>query len=435
MNSPAANPVIHLELHTGDLQGAVSFYAQLFGWQPERIRAGAGSYLALGMGDRVGGGVVECAAKQPLWLPYVEVPRRGRDHRSGEGSRRRGPARPARGAGGLAQRRRGSRTAARSPSGRRRTALAGRNSPTAAPRRISGVVTARRTMEREPVSAPVRGELRYWTELARLLADPRFHRVAPGHDPRPVLLIPGFLAGDASLTALAGWLRRRGHRVRGSGMRINVGCAGRELTRLEGEARRVRPAADRDRAEPRRDPGARSGRRPSGVRHRLGHARLACPRSTGRLALGAAHRPLLRPPRRPRGAGCLLERLPGRRLLRRVPVPARSPARPGPADPGRLLPQRRDRGLAGVPRSRRAAASRSTEAIAGWRSTPASTESSRTCSSGRRRPHPGDERPGCDVPARRERRHPDAHRRRQHLRGPAASVRRSCGRWSRASST
>jgi hypothetical protein len=74
MNSPAANPVIHLELHTGDLQGAVSFYAQLFGWQPERIRAGAGSYVALGMGDRVGGGVVECAAKRPLWLPYVQVP-------------------------------------------------------------------------------------------------------------------------------------------------------------------------------------------------------------------------------------------------------------------------------------------------------------------------------------------------------------------------
>jgi triacylglycerol lipase len=88
-------------------------------------------------------------------------------------------------------------------------------------------------MEREPMSAPVRGELRYGLELARLFATPRFLRVAPGNDPHPVLLIPGFLAGDASLTALAGWLRRRGHGVRGSGMRINVGCAGRELTRLE----------------------------------------------------------------------------------------------------------------------------------------------------------------------------------------------------------
>lgn len=94
-------------------------------------------------------------------------------------------------------------------------------------------MSAWQTMEREPVSAPVRGELRYWPELARLLADPRFHRVTRGRDPHPVLLIPGFLAGDASLTVLGGWLRRRGHQVRGSGMRINVGCAGRELTRLE----------------------------------------------------------------------------------------------------------------------------------------------------------------------------------------------------------
>ena len=160
---------------------------------------------------------------------------------------------------------------------------------------------------------------------------------------------------------------------------------------------------------------------------RLGHARLACTRSAGRLALCAAHRAVLRPARRPRGAGCLLERVPGRRLLRRVPVPARSPARPGPADTRRLLAQRRDRGLAGVPRSRRALRRGRREATAGWRSTPASTESSRTCSTGRRRRHPGDERPGRDVPPRRERRHADAHRRRQHLRGTAATLRGAAG--------
>jgi uncharacterized protein len=74
MNSKAANPVIHLELHTGDLRGAVEFYAQLFGWRPERIQAGTGSYLALGMGNGVSGGVVECKAEHPLWLPYVDVP-------------------------------------------------------------------------------------------------------------------------------------------------------------------------------------------------------------------------------------------------------------------------------------------------------------------------------------------------------------------------
>jgi predicted enzyme related to lactoylglutathione lyase len=73
MERPLPNSVVHLELHTGDLRGAVAFYASLCGWRPERIHAGAGSYLALGMGSGVGGGVVECEAKQPLWVPYVEV--------------------------------------------------------------------------------------------------------------------------------------------------------------------------------------------------------------------------------------------------------------------------------------------------------------------------------------------------------------------------
>ena len=74
MNTRSVNPVIHLELHTGDMWGAVEFYTRLFGWHPERIRAGAGSYLALGMGNGVGGGVVECKSEHPLWLPYVDVP-------------------------------------------------------------------------------------------------------------------------------------------------------------------------------------------------------------------------------------------------------------------------------------------------------------------------------------------------------------------------
>jgi predicted enzyme related to lactoylglutathione lyase len=74
MSHPSSNSVVHLELHTADLRGAVDFYARLFGWRPERIHAGASSYLTMAMGDRVGGGVVECAADHPLWLPYVEVP-------------------------------------------------------------------------------------------------------------------------------------------------------------------------------------------------------------------------------------------------------------------------------------------------------------------------------------------------------------------------
>lgn len=67
-------PVVHLELHTGDRAGACEFYTRLFRWRAETIECGlAGSYLALGLGGEVDGGIVECPARRPVWLPYVEV--------------------------------------------------------------------------------------------------------------------------------------------------------------------------------------------------------------------------------------------------------------------------------------------------------------------------------------------------------------------------
>ncbi len=83
------------------------------------------------------------------------------------------------------------------------------------------------------MSAPLAAELRYWPELARLLAGSRFRAPTRAEQRPPVLLIPGFMAGDASLAVMAGWLRRRGHRVRFSGIRFNADCAGQELRRLE----------------------------------------------------------------------------------------------------------------------------------------------------------------------------------------------------------
>jgi uncharacterized protein len=69
-----SRPVVHLELHTGDLPGACEFYDRLCGWRAERIDAGGGSYWALALGGGFGGGgVVECSTPQPMWLPYVEV--------------------------------------------------------------------------------------------------------------------------------------------------------------------------------------------------------------------------------------------------------------------------------------------------------------------------------------------------------------------------
>jgi uncharacterized protein len=68
-------PLVHLELHTGDPDAARWFYAELLGWQPERVQTRAGHYLALDLGSEVGGGIVECGTPAPIWLPYVEVDR------------------------------------------------------------------------------------------------------------------------------------------------------------------------------------------------------------------------------------------------------------------------------------------------------------------------------------------------------------------------
>jgi triacylglycerol lipase len=90
--------------------------------------------------------------------------------------------------------------------------------------------------------APAWGELRYGAELARLLADGQLrspHRIAGAP---PVMLIPGFMAGDASLAVMRSWLRRRGHRVAMSGMIANVNCAERAVARLEEQLARF--AAD-----------------------------------------------------------------------------------------------------------------------------------------------------------------------------------------------
>ena len=73
MMRPCSKPVVHLELHTGDLPGAEGLYARLCGWRTEQIDTGCGSYLALELGGGIGGGIVECETRRPLWLPYVEV--------------------------------------------------------------------------------------------------------------------------------------------------------------------------------------------------------------------------------------------------------------------------------------------------------------------------------------------------------------------------
>jgi len=49
---------------------------------------------------------------------------------------------------------------------------------------------------------------------------------------RSILLIPGFMAGDASLYPFANWLRARGHQVYFSGILANTDCPRRAVDRL-----------------------------------------------------------------------------------------------------------------------------------------------------------------------------------------------------------
>jgi predicted enzyme related to lactoylglutathione lyase len=69
------HPIVHLELHTSDLAQARSLYCELLHWRPERVATDSGSYLALDLGGRLGGGIVECDTPRAIWLPYVQVER------------------------------------------------------------------------------------------------------------------------------------------------------------------------------------------------------------------------------------------------------------------------------------------------------------------------------------------------------------------------
>jgi triacylglycerol lipase len=77
-------------------------------------------------------------------------------------------------------------------------------------------------------------ELRWQLELYRLLVDPVFRgRGVPRGDGRPVLLMPGFGAGDYALRVMANWLRRLGYASFTAGFVTNTGCSDMAIERVE----------------------------------------------------------------------------------------------------------------------------------------------------------------------------------------------------------
>ena len=93
----------------------------------------------------------------------------------------------------------------------------------------------------EPLTTPTKArwwgahikEFRWQAELTRLLADPVWRGVGcPRGDGGPVLLIPGVLAGDQSLSVMASWLRKLGHSPKRAGISFNVACSDIAVDRL-----------------------------------------------------------------------------------------------------------------------------------------------------------------------------------------------------------
>lgn len=77
------------------------------------------------------------------------------------------------------------------------------------------------------------GETRLFGELLRFEVEAVTGSGPKPRDWRPVLLIPGLLAGDVSLYPLAAKLSPLGHRIFFSGIWCNVRCPRRTLKRLE----------------------------------------------------------------------------------------------------------------------------------------------------------------------------------------------------------
>jgi pimeloyl-ACP methyl ester carboxylesterase len=80
---------------------------------------------------------------------------------------------------------------------------------------------------------PIWREARLGFELTALLRDPVYEGdgAAAGNG-QPVLLLPGYMAGDDSLGMMTTWLRRTGRRPHKAGIRLNVGCAAGTMQRL-----------------------------------------------------------------------------------------------------------------------------------------------------------------------------------------------------------
>ena len=209
-----------------------------------------------------------------------------------------------------------------------------------ASRFVDPVATATRRMSTEPAQAlndasetarasapagaglPLRwwgrplAETRWILELSRLLIDPVFAgRDVLRGDGRPVILMPGFLAGDQTLVVMAAWLHRIGYRPHVCDFIVNVSCSDRAVERVE---RRIESVARQHSSRVALIGHSRGGhyartlaaRRPDLVSHAISmgsdlHGMLGC--STPTLSAVSGVRAILRSTGRARSPACLTD--------------------------------------------------------------------------------------------------------------------------------
>jgi len=70
-----ANPFVHVELQTTNVEKAKSFYTTLFDWKLEDVPIPNGAYTMISVGEGTGGGMMQHPAPgaSSAWLPYVLV--------------------------------------------------------------------------------------------------------------------------------------------------------------------------------------------------------------------------------------------------------------------------------------------------------------------------------------------------------------------------
>ncbi|HEX5279655.1 MAG TPA: VOC family protein [Micropepsaceae bacterium] len=71
-----ANPFVHIELTSADLEESKRFYGSLFDWKLEPAPASHGmDYTIIKVGEGTGGGMIQhqMLGMPSVWVPYVQV--------------------------------------------------------------------------------------------------------------------------------------------------------------------------------------------------------------------------------------------------------------------------------------------------------------------------------------------------------------------------